>query len=1301
MKQSQLFFNRCFDKNKLKSLISWSLRTYGEAKTLTLVEKLKDVGFFWATQAGISLSLDDLRIPKEKTNLLNLAEEASKSALNEFSRGNLTAVERLQQLIDAWHKTSELLKQEVVQNFRTSDPLNPVYMMAFSGARGNLSQVRQLVGMRGLMADPQGRIIDFPIRSNFREGLTLTEYVISCYGARKGLVDTALRTATSGYLTRRLVDVAQHVVVSSYDCESREGVLIFPLTQSSKVILSLQDRLLGRVLAEDIPGIAVRNQPISQFIAHKISLVTNQVLVRSPLSCKARNGICQLCYGWSLGHNELVSIGEAVGIIAAQSIGEPGTQLTMRTFHTGGVFSGEIIDQIESPVEGVISFPESFPGTLVRTSYGKIGFLTRKPGYLMIESNFEKGINSKFQKIDFPIQSILFVRQGQKILSNELLFEYASSSTDQDQGIQSTNLINSPQEGEIFFEDVVIIQEGEESENRADQLGSFWILAGKVMSGGFDSLGTFNLNRGDLLYEKASLATVNVKPFSHLKITDKKLKVSDSFLTTKSKSRQLPEFEYQFSSFSHSKVFYRSGSYLSSLELTKMEKTRFSTFSLLIQILENTSFNLVRLFLNYKKESPRQNKFGQDAFILFSNINFFEKYLKLNEKKKNVFFRKTISLNLHYFSKYTIVLNSFQSSSKHKKHKFSKGYFASLKTSPSILKQNNCKSYYHKSFNQNLLSSEKLKSKKSLPWIYKLKTNHLSIKKKFSKISCFFDLKDLSVFSFTFFNNCSYKFHLLSNLGSIQKLNDDGISYPTFQITKTYCYSLIEPRLIKLLIFAFLEKYSLKSVSVSNSTATKLKILNFTSFNSFALKPAVCDFGILFNPYLNEKIFNKQEPDKQLNTKKSLTLKFEFLPLEKQNPLANLLALRIHSLTPFSILKWHLNQKQFGSFPQLNLVGSCQIVLPNRENKFSRSSILKWKQSVNVSSFSPTIGKLNTLQKETGEVIRIKYSSSKLSDAGLILTRKDLFGIPKNYKNFSIFVSSLIRPGDEIDKNLSIEMPGQIVSIRRNAIILRKATPILFSSKATFHVFHKDFIKQGFPLITLSYRRLTTGDIVQGIPRIEQLFEARQTTTVLHDQLHELFENYKTRMRLDLAARKSFQKIQRILIDNIQKVYQTQGVMISDKHVEIIVRQMTSTVKILEGGRTRLLRGELKPIEWIERINSGIDTQKAEYEPVLLGITKASLETESFISAASFQETTRTLSRAAIEGKTDFLRGLKENVILGHRIPAGTGAPLITYLTKFQSDMEEDLTLSLALFPTDLRVGNSTKSFNRLETFWV
>ena len=714
------FFNECFDKNRIKLLVSWSLQNCGQNLTIDLIESLKNLGFSYATRAGISLGIDDLRIPPTKNILIATAEQNIKKTQINYKQEYLTGIEKFQHLIDTWHRTSEILKQDVISHFKITDVLNPVYMMAFSGARGNVSQVRQLVGMRGLMSDHQGQILDFPIKSNFREGITLTEYIISCYGARKGLVDTALKTANSGYLTRRLVDVCHHIIVCDIDCKTQRGVILSDILENKKVIVPLQNRLIGRILAENIYSstsiinnsekprtalrvtslknfensktsllasflqesnlckfalffsgaarkgsflvkhndevtknntsqfklpitlsiknntyyirnteqltrlvlvqitlilnlltinyhqfvvlynlfikyhrqviknnssqfelpitsftyitnikqqselilflnliinhgkknqcdkgtfyfvhgkkikkiVAKKNQEISTQLALKIASLKKSVLVRSPLTCEIKNSICQLCYGWSLAHGKLVSLGEAVGVIAAQSIGEPGTQLTMRTFHTGGVFSGDIMNEITAPFSGKVVFSDFLEGMLIRTPHGKIAFLTKvqgsfvleasdpKPTFSNIDHNKNLQENSKktphFKKntagsglsgckktrkgkglggpplpqptenttvFQIPALTILFVRNYQHVNKQQVIAEFSSMSTDANQRIQASRDLNTEIEGEVFFQNVLmetITEEGKILSRTTLRLGSIWILSGKI-----------------------------------------------------------------------------------------------------------------------------------------------------------------------------------------------------------------------------------------------------------------------------------------------------------------------------------------------------------------------------------------------------------------------------------------------------------------------------------------------------------------------------------------------------------------------------------------------------------------------------------------------------------------------------------------------------------------------------------------------------------------------------------------------------------------------------------------------------
>jgi hypothetical protein len=543
----EVFWNLSFNKGRLKNFVSWCFTNYGQRKTIAILEKLQKIGFSYATKAGISLSIDDLTIPPKKNKLLFDADTVIQEGFLNYKKAKLTGLERFQRIIETWHMTSESLKDEMIKYFKKTDILNPVYMMAFSGARGNVSQVRQLVAMRGLMADPQGKILDYPIRSNFREGLTLTEYVISCYGARKGVVDTALRTANAGYLTRRLVDVAQHVIVLNLDCGTKKGFYLTEMKQFNKTLFPLRQRLVGRVLAADIyflkdfsipkqqkkssevkeqikdvlPNqpinkfktinkkiIAYRNQEISEQLATEISNLTNKVLIRSPLTCETPRLVCQFCYGWSLSEGHLVPIGEAVGIIAAQSIGEPGTQLTMRTFHTGGVFSGEMFDQLIAPFDGSIEFENSIPGTFVRTTQGKTAFLTKTEGKLFIKSNTL--FLQKIQSFRLSSYTLLFLRNNEKVFKNQLIAQLSFLSSRLQQKADITEfIVKSEMEGQFSSGSINVIEKFTDSNDaiiQSTDWGTVWILSGKICQ--LPIYSSFFVLPGDLVDTNSTLSQI-------------------------------------------------------------------------------------------------------------------------------------------------------------------------------------------------------------------------------------------------------------------------------------------------------------------------------------------------------------------------------------------------------------------------------------------------------------------------------------------------------------------------------------------------------------------------------------------------------------------------------------------------------------------------------------------------------------------------------------------------------------------------------------------------------------------------
>jgi DNA-directed RNA polymerase subunit beta' len=392
----RLIFNQCFpdseefvDRPLLKSdvsrLVDAAVHRYDRAQTEQILDNLKNVGFHYATRAGVTLGIEDVTTPADKAQILDGHEKDASRVEAQYSKGIITDDERRQELITIWTDATDRVRESMEKQFGKT---NPIYMMANSGARGNIMQIRQIAGMRGLVANPKGEIIPRPIKSNFREGLSVLEYFISTHGARKGLADTALRTADSGYLTRRLVDVAQELIVREDDCGTDRSVPV-PITYETPSGGRVENQhldtsLYGRVLAEDVKvdrkKVASRGDVMDDSTAAElVEAGVDVVRVRSATTCEAEYGVCRLCYGWSLATGRLVDIGESVGIVAAQSIGEPGTQLTMRTFHTGGV-AGEDI------THGLPRVVELFEA---RRPKGE-AWITEIPGIVQIEDDDEK-----------------------------------------------------------------------------------------------------------------------------------------------------------------------------------------------------------------------------------------------------------------------------------------------------------------------------------------------------------------------------------------------------------------------------------------------------------------------------------------------------------------------------------------------------------------------------------------------------------------------------------------------------------------------------------------------------------------------------------------------------------------------------------------------------------------------------------------------------------------------------------------------------------------------------------------------
>nr|QUE28050.1 RNA polymerase beta'' subunit [Sahlingia subintegra] len=1166
---SPSFLNKIVDKKELKKITAWAFRQHGIAKASAMSDRLKELGFYFATKAGISLSLEDLRIPPIKSKLLQKTVSEIEFAENRYARGEITAVERFQKVIDTWNNASESLKREVVDYFKKSDPLNSVYMMAFSGARGNISQVRQLVGMRGLMSDPQGQIIDLPIASNFREGLTVTEHFISSYGARKGLVDTALRTADSGYLTRRLVDVAQDVIVREHDCQTHQGILL-SIPQDKQGNLSFfESCLLGRVLAEDIfdknnlKKIASANQTIDNIILESlIDLGLNTILVRSPLTCESRISICQHCYGWNLAHGELVDLGEAVGIIAAQSIGEPGTQLTMRTFHTGGVFTGELSNQIKASTKGVVKLLSNTTLVPTRTKHGDDAM----KAISNLDIALENGENDK-QSFTLKPNSILFKKNGECVEQGDIIAELPIKSQFATEKAQK--YLISDISGKIYFTDLVI-EESNLNNNTTRTVkkeGLVWILSSQIYS--IPDAAEIMVRKRQLVQAGSILAQLQVVnkysglirlPRKQTENTDKKdiEIVTDSILLK------------------DSQVFVAGANN--------------SEQSFVLETPFRQKFNLN---VDPGSKLKHNQMIGSlDTSLYTTNTGGIVKYLDLSVAKRKIEDDGYDILGAGYLlwipeETHEIDRDSSLLLVDHNQE---------VKAGTEIFKNIIC-------LNSGVVN---IKRKEDVVHEISIKPGTLHL------------LKD-----YTFYKS---KRHGFLRPGEIVEGDfvTDKLLYWEYIFSNNNHYLL------------------LRSVSIYTVPDSIPGLEHDSNIMS----------SVNFNLNITRRILFKD--GEKVKSIKGVELIKTYLTVQIQN-LDPLLT------TSIELIKDKYKQSVFKLKILMSETLSVKQEVPDNFRETNKITRILVQDSQSVHAHS-VIAKTEILCASTGLIEEISGDSSKSSRIGVV-TEADKINIKYNSEKLLISKGDWVAQGDQLTLNIVSNHSGFVLDVYNDYLVLRLGRPYLVSLNTILYVNNHDLIHYNEVLASLIFERTKTGDIVQGLPRIEEILEARKKTDGHfnpHKLLECLFFRYLLSENLNLydAAKLSFQNLQLLLVNEIQLVYQSQNVDIANKHIEVIVKQMTSKVKIVHGGNTGYLPGELVELNRINIINNtmqAMNRKEAIYQPVLLGITKASLNTDSFISAASFQETTKVLTEAALSGKFDWLKGLKENVIIGRLIPAGTG----------------------------------------------
>ncbi len=1216
------FRNRVVDKKTLKQLVAWAYKHHGTAVTSAMADNLKDLGFKYATQAAVSISVDDLKVPEAKQDLLGQAEQQITETEECYRLGEITEVERHTKVIDTWTETNERLVDAVKKNFNQNDPLNSVWMMANSGARGNMSQVRQLVGMRGLMANPQGEIIDLPIRTNFREGLTVTEYVISSYGARKGLVDTALRTADSGYLTRRLVDVAQDVIVREEDCGTSRSILV--QAEDGRY----GNRLLGRLSAEQVVNqegevVIKKDTAIDPELSKKVEKEgISGVLVRSPLTCEATRSVCRKCYGWALAHNQLVDLGEAVGIVAAQSIGEPGTQLTMRTFHTGGVSTAET-GVVRSTVAGKIEFGPKARVRGYRTPHGVEAQQAETDFILKIKPVG----TAKAQIIEITNGSLIFVDNAQDVEADITIAQITAGAVKKSVE-KATKDVICDLAGQVSYEDAIQPKEVTDRQGnvtlKAQRLGRVWVLAGDV----------YNL------------------PPNALPVVDRNVKVSQGQVLAE--ASQASEF---------------GGEVRLRDSIGDSREVQIVTTSMTLKdfklIEESTHSGEI-----WNLEAKDGTRYRLNT-IPGSKISSGEVVAELADDR---FRTKTGGL-----VKYAPGLSIKKARSAKNGFEVSNG--GTLIWVPQETHE----------INKDI----SLLMIKDRQWI---EAGTEVVKDIFSQTA--------GIVTVTQKNDIlreiivrSGEFHLCNESKVLERFEDEGqMVNPGETIAKgltaesMLLVQTVEAREGKGLLLRSVEEYTIPDQAqlpeLSHVKQEQGPHLGLKATQRLAFKD-----GELIKSVEGVELLKTQLILESHDTTPQMTVDVEVAPDSKAKTIDRL---RLVILESILVRRDQMSDSSHGSTHTELQVEDNQMV--KARDVVATTQILCKEEGV--AQFP---------ESQNGEPIR-----------RLIVEREEDTIVLSTKGKPIVKVGQRIVDGDLLAEGEPIANCGEVENITGNKVTVRIGRPYMVSPDSVLHVSNGDLVQRGDGLALLVFERQKTGDIVQGLPRIEELLEARRPrdSAILakksgvveitqeeddavvikiiesddsiseypvllgknvmvsdsqqvgagelltdgpvnpHELLECFFGDLRDRKPLMDAAQESIAKLQHRLVNEVQNVYKSQGVSIDDKHIEVIVRQMTSKVRIEDAGDTTLLPGELIEIRQVEDTNQAISVTggaPAEFTPVLLGITKASLNTDSFISAASFQETTRVLTEAAIEGKSDWLRGLKENVIIGRLIPAGTG----------------------------------------------
>lgn len=1320
-----VFHNKAIDGTAMKRLISRLIDHFGMAYTSHILDQVKTLGFQQATATSISLGIDDLLTIPSKGWLVQDAEQQSLILEKHHHYGNVHAVEKLRQSIEIWYATSEYLRQEMNPNFRMTDPFNPVHIMSFSGARGNASQVHQLVGMRGLMSDPQGQMIDLPIQSNLREGLSLTEYIISCYGARKGVVDTAVRTSDAGYLTRRLVEVVQHIVVRRTDCGTVRGISVSPRNGMMPEKIFIQT-LIGRVLADDIymgpRCIATRNQDIGIGLINRfITFRAQPISIRTPFTCRSTSWICRLCYGRSPTHGDLVELGEAVGIIAGQSIGEPGTQLTLRTFHTGGVFTGGTAEHVRAPSNGKIKFNENLVHP-TRTRHGHPAFLCSIDLYVTIESE------DIIHNVNIPSKSFLLVQNNQYVESEQIIAEIRAGTSTFNLKERVRKHIYSDSEGEMHWStDVYHAPEFTYGNvHLLPKTSHLWILSGGPCR---SSLASFSLHK-DQDQTNAHSLSVKRRYISNPSVTNDQVrrKFFSSDFSGKKEDR-IPDYSElnRIVCTGHYNLIYPAILHDNSNLLAKRRRNRFIIPLQSIQEREKELMPPSGISI----EIPVNGLFRRNSILAYFDDPRY--------RRKSSGITKYGTIEVHSIvKKEDLIVIEYRGVKEFRpkyQMKVDRFFFIPeevhlLPGSSSIMVRNNSIIGVDTQITLNtrsrvggLVRVERKKKRIEL----KIFSGDIHFPGETDKISRHNGILIPPGIGKT--NSKTSK--KLKNWIYVQRITP----------TKKKYFVLVRP----VVTYEIADGINLATLFppdlLRERDNVQLQVVNYILYGNGKPIRGISDTSIqlvrtclVLNWDQDKKSSSIEEARASFVEIRTNGLIRDFLRIDlvkssisytgkRNDPSGSGLISNNGSdrnnINPFSStffyseakIQQSLNQNQGTIHTLLNRNKECQSLIILSSSNCSRMGPFNDVKSSNVIKESIKKNRLMPIRNSLGPLgtafkienffsfyYLITYNQILITNYFQFDNLKQIFQVlryflmdengkiynpdpcsniilnPFNlnwyflHHNYCEKTSTKISLGQFICENVCIAKngphlkSGQVLIVQVDSVVIRSAKPYLATPGATVHGHYGEIFYDGDTLVTFIYEKSRSGDITQGLPKVEQVLEVRSLDSISMN-LEKRVEGWNERITRILGipwgfligAELTIVQSRISLVNKIQKVYRSQGVQIHNRHIEIIVRQITSKVLVSEDGMSNVFSpGELIGLLRAERMGRALE-EAIYYRAILLGITRASLNTQSFISEASFQETARVLAKAALRGRIDWLKGLKENVVLGGMIPVGTG----------------------------------------------